>query len=95
MFFRRQSLFVFFATLFVSVSFSSAPTEAVEFVIAGPRAVGMGGAGVATTTDSLATYWNPAGLAMKKKVDIRIPVAAQGIDRIGVLDTLDEMISQY
>ena len=28
--------------------------------------MGMGGAGVATTSDSLATYWNPAGLAMHK-----------------------------
>jgi len=35
----------------------------VVFVIVGPRAVGMGGAGVAVTTDSLATFWNPAGLA--------------------------------
>ena len=36
---------------------------ALEFVTVGPRAMGMGGAGVAVTTDSLATYWNPAGLA--------------------------------
>ena len=37
---------------------------ALEFVTVGPRAMGMGGAGVAVTTDALATYWNPAGLAM-------------------------------
>lgn len=50
-----------------------APLEAmaVEFVFVGSRQMGMGGAGVATTTDSLATYWNPAGMAMNKKFDIR------------------------
>ena len=29
----------------------------------GGRAIGMGGAYTALATDSLATYWNPAGLA--------------------------------
>ena len=29
---------------------------AVEFALVGPRAIGMGGAGVAVTTDALATY---------------------------------------
>ena len=38
-------------------------SSAVVFVIVGPRAVGMRGAGVAVTTDSLATFWNQAGLA--------------------------------
>lgn len=64
---------------------------AVEFSIVGPRAVGMGGAGVAVTTDSLATYWNPAGLAMTQTVDIRIQASAQGIDRLGVIDTLKDI----
>ena len=45
---------------------------AVEFALVGPRAIGMGGVGVAVTTDALATYWNPAGLAMKQSVDFRI-----------------------
>ena len=64
---------------------------AVEFVIVGPRAVGMGGAGVAVTTDSLATYWNPAGLAMTQTVDIRIQASGQGIDRLGLRDTLEDI----
>ena len=91
MFFRRHTLFVFFALFLANISYQSAQAEAMEFVITGPRAVGMGGAGVATTTDSLATYWNPAGLAMKKKADFRMPIAIQVIDRVGVLDTLDEI----
>ncbi len=61
---------------------------AVEFVITGPRAVGMGGAGVAVTSDALATYWNPAGLTMSTDADIRIQGSAQAIDR-GMIETLD------
>ncbi|WP_447970442.1 conjugal transfer protein TraF [Nitrospira sp. M1] len=65
--------------------------SAVEFVVVGPRAVGMGGAGVAVTTDSLATYWNPAGLAQSEGFDIRVQASGQGIDRGGILDTLDDI----
>jgi len=51
----------------------------------------MGGAGVATTTDSLATYWNPAGLAMSPTIDLRVQASGQGIDRLGVLDTVKQI----
>lgn len=61
---------------------------AMEFALVGPRAAGMGGAGVAVTTDSLATYWNPAGLAMTQMVDIRMQFTAQGVARNGAVDTL-------
>ena len=64
---------------------------AVEFVIVGPRAVGMGGAGVAVTTDSLATYWNPAGLALTQTVDVRLQGSAQGIDRLDIRETLEDI----
>ena len=60
------------------------PALAMEFVTVGPRAAGMGGAGVAVTTDALATYWNPAGLAMTQTVDIRIQGGGQAIDRRGL-----------
>ncbi|TLY26673.1 MAG: hypothetical protein E6K63_12265 [Nitrospirae bacterium] len=70
-----------------------APTSvlAVEFTIVGPRAVGMGGAGVAVTTDALATYWNPAGLAMSQTIDIRVQGSGQIVDRLGVADTLNDI----
>src|SRR5690349_11903935 len=42
--------------------------------------MGMGGAGVAVTTDALATYWNTAGLAMSQTVDIQILGGGQAID---------------
>ncbi|MDF2457906.1 MAG: uncharacterized protein K0S79_322 [Nitrospira sp.] len=64
---------------------------AAEFVIVGPRAMGMGGAGVAITTDALATYWNPAGLAMTQTVDIRIVGGVQAIDRLGVADAVTDL----
>jgi hypothetical protein len=73
------------------LSLVATPAVAVEFAVVGPRAVGMGGAGVAVTTDSLATYWNPAGLAMTQTVDIRAQASAQGIDRLGVRKTLDDI----
>jgi hypothetical protein len=65
--------------------------HAVEFAIVGARAAGMGGAGVAVTSDAFATYWNPAGLAMSKTVDIRIGVSAQAIDRMELRDTIDDI----
>ena len=64
---------------------------AAEFVIVGPRAMGMGGAGVSVTTDALATYWNPAGLAMTQTVDIRIVGGGQAIDRLGIADAIDDL----
>ena len=64
---------------------------AVEFVFVGPRAMGMGGAGVAVTTDALATYWNPAGLAMTQTVDIRLLGGGQAIDRLGIADAINDL----
>ncbi|MEK7350461.1 MAG: hypothetical protein AAB177_06270, partial [Nitrospirota bacterium] len=63
-----------------------AQAMALEFVTVGPRSMGMGGAGVAVTTDALATYWNPAGLAMTQTVDVRIQGGGQVIDRLGIAD---------
>jgi hypothetical protein len=69
------------------------PTQAMalEFVSVGPRATGMGGAGVAITTDALATYWNPAGLAMTQTVDVRIQGGGQAIDRLGIADAVRDL----
>jgi hypothetical protein len=66
-------------------------TLAAEFVISGPRAMGMGGAGVAVTTNALATYWNPAGLAMTQTVDLRVQGGGQATDRLGLGDALHDL----
>lgn len=65
--------------------------SAAEFVISGPRAMGMGGAGVAVTTNALATYWNPAGLAMTQTVDIRAQGGGLALDRLGMGDALHDL----
>lgn len=77
----------------VSLMILALPSQvcAVEFVTVGPRAMGMGGAGVAVTTDALATYWNPAGLAMTQAVDIRIVGGVQVIDRLGIADAIHDL----
>jgi hypothetical protein len=83
---RSVRLIVIFASLMIP-----AQAPALEFVTVGPRAMGMGGAGVAITTDSLATYWNPAGLAMTQTVDIRIQGGGQVIDRNGIADAVHDL----
>jgi hypothetical protein len=81
----------FWVSLMILGWYVTSTVHAMEFAIVGPRAAGMGGAGVAVTTDSLATYWNPAGLAMSQTVDIRVQGTVQGIDRLGVIDTVKEI----
>jgi F plasmid transfer operon protein TraF len=78
------------AVLFIGVMIP-AQAQALEFVVVGPRAMGMGGAGVAITTDALATYWNPAGLAMTQTVDVRAQFGFQGIDRLGIADAVHDL----
>jgi hypothetical protein len=56
------------AVVAIALFVGSMPASAVEFAVVGARAAGMG---VAVKTDAYATYWNPAGLAMTKTVDIR------------------------
>ncbi|MBX3301185.1 MAG: conjugal transfer protein TraF [Nitrospira sp.] len=77
----------------VLLATSALPSQvsATEFVISGPRAMGMGGAGVAVTTNALATYWNPAGLAMTQTVDIRAQGGGLAIDRLGFGDALNDL----
>ncbi len=73
------------------LSLVATPAVAVEFAVVGPRAAGMGGAGVAVTTDAYATYWNPAGLAMAQSIDIRIQGTVQVTDRLGVGSALNDL----
>lgn len=49
-----------------AIAVSAAPSEAREWTIVGPRALGMGGAGVAVANDSSASYWNPAAFGFFK-----------------------------
>jgi hypothetical protein len=77
----------------VLLATSALPSQvsSAEFVISGPRAMGMGGAGVAVTTNALATYGNPAGLAMTQTVDIRAQGGGLAIDRLGLGEALHDL----
>ena len=66
-------------------------SHAYEFAVVGARAAGMGGAGVAVTSDAYATYWNPAGLAMSKTIDIRAQFSAQAVNRGEFLQNLKDI----
>ncbi|MHB2025534.1 MAG: conjugal transfer protein TraF [Elusimicrobiota bacterium] len=51
---------------------------AVEWQSFGPRAMGMGGAGIAMAQGPIASYWNPAGLGqVENPSGLEIPVGAQ------------------
>lgn len=52
-----------FSVLVASSIFLAGPAGAAEWQAVGPRAMGMGGAGVAEVSGPLASYWNPAALA--------------------------------
>ena len=82
---------IFRAVVMLLLLSSGGRAMAAEFVIVGPRQMGMGGAGVAITTDALATYWNPAGLAMTQTVDIRLVGGGQAIDRLGIADAINDL----
>ena len=66
-------------------------SHAYEFAVVGARAAGMGGAGVAVTTDAYASHWNPAGLAMSKTIDIRFQATAQVVNRGEFLQAIDDI----
>lgn len=55
-----RSKLIKITALFILLTLAAGPALAREFTIVGPRALGMGGAGVAVANDSSATYWNPA-----------------------------------
>jgi hypothetical protein len=68
----NKNTFVFHAFLLAL----SLPASALEWQAMGPRALGMGGAGVALTQGPLASYWNPAALgrATENSYGLAIPV---------------------
>lgn len=69
-------------------------SNALEFQRIGK--LGVGGAGVATSTDSLAGYWNPAGLAFHQKsfsgqlgVGVGVNVSKGLADSVDKIDKMD------
>jgi hypothetical protein len=68
-----------------------------EWAIVGPRAMGMGGAGVAVTRGAMSSYWNPAGLAppRARRVDtfwdVEVPVTVMGTASNDVFEEFDDV----
>ncbi|HLU49836.1 MAG TPA: conjugal transfer protein TraF, partial [Planctomycetota bacterium] len=73
--------------------------KAEEFLIIGPRQMGMGGAGVATTRGSLGTYWNPATLAPPRAprvdsyFDIALHATASGAATENALREVQDVVN--
>jgi hypothetical protein len=63
-------------SIFAAAWLVSAPAFAQQWNLVGPRAQGMGGAGMAVVDDSTAFYWNPAIFGFKKKGewDVNLPI---------------------
>jgi hypothetical protein len=76
------------ATLIVVAAGGSA--YAAPFGFVGARQLGMGGAGVASTEDAQGIYWNPAGLALRDGLDIRLSGTVRG----SVNQNLDDAVDQ-
>lgn len=94
-FLKMTPVFLFTAAL-VQMTVSSAYAE--SFKILGARPLGMGGAFVAVAEDSLAQYWNPAGIAKQKKFDLEIPVNVKIEFTGGILqdvNTISDLADNY
>jgi hypothetical protein len=69
-----------------------------EWAIIGPRAMGMGGAGVAVTRGGLGTYWNPAALAPPRAHrvhaawDVDVPATFNAAAPEDVLRDVDDLL---
>ena len=60
--------------IFVILVFLPQESRSEVFKFLGARPLGMGGAFVAVAEDSLAQYWNPAGLGLNKdSIDVYVP----------------------
>ena len=64
---------------------------ASSFKILGTRPLGMGGAFVAVAEDSIAQYWNPAGFAIQKGLDIQIPLGVSMETTEGLINEVDDL----
>ncbi len=80
-----------FLVFIASLTVFTTHAPAAQFSVVGPRALGMGGASVASVNDSTAVYWNPAALADFRRVDIRIPASVGTRDHVGLEDKWDRI----
>jgi hypothetical protein len=75
----------------VILKMGAVPIFASSFKILGTRPLGMGGAFVAVAEDAIAQYWNPAGFALQKGLDIQIPVGVSMETTQGLIKEVDDL----
>ena len=98
--YRQQCIQMGWTVLLFSISllFISKTVFAESFKVLGSRPLGMGGAFVAVAEDSLAQYWNPAGIARQKKFDVEIPANVRAEFTGGILkdvNTISDLATKY
>lgn len=64
-----------------------------QFPILGARAKAMGGAYVAVADDATSVYWNPAGIVLRRLIDINFTYDAKTGQTSDVLGSMDEINS--
>jgi len=85
---KKTSLWVFcFFFVLIAVTYSNAES----FKILGTRPLSMGGAYVAIAGDALTQYWNPAGLAVGRDVDVQLPIGFQAEFTGNILNSADRL----
>ncbi len=77
--------------LLVAVLSFAGQALAAEFVVVGPRALGMGGAQVAVVDDATAVYWNPAAIADYEGWKFSFPLGIQAVEQNDIIDTLSDV----
>ena len=80
----------FFIGLVVIFCFSG-EAAAEEWTILGPRALGMGGAGVAVVNDATAPHWNPAALAKRPGFAVDMAAGMNLSAEGGIIKEADEL----
>ena len=83
------SILIFFVACYPNI------IQAEDFIFYGGRSTGMGGAGVASNRGVKNVYWNPARLAMDKKIDISLSAVNLNLEVLGsavkLFDELQEL----
>ena len=89
---------VIFAVAVISFLSFTGTALSAEFIILGPRALGMGGAQVAAVDDVTAVYWNPAAIAACRQANFSLPLGiqiAEYNDITGTLSDIDDVLGGY
>ncbi len=86
-------------TLAAALLLGAAPSiSAEEWAVVGPRAMGMGGVGVAVTRGGLSSYWNPAALAppLAPRIptfwDVEAPASVNALAANDFLREVDDVV---